>query len=286
MLDYKPSNLNKSDTFKCIIVDDEMLARKLLNASLQALPKLEVVAECCNGREAIEVINKQAPDIVFLDIQMPGLGGFDVIRLINPKKMPEIIFVTAYDAFAIDAFDANAVDYILKPISDERLSRAVSRAIFNLSQGETDNPRKKDLYSAVKKIADRVRVKSHENIESRTTTNETVEEERKLSIKDNDTVSLVKEADIDWIDAAGDYMCIHVSGETYVMRSTMYELLERLDTERFKRVHRSTIVNTDRIIKIQKHTKGEYILHLSCDEKIKVSRHYKSVIRDFIDNQP
>lgn len=270
--------------FKAIVVDDEQLARRLLIASLEPFPDLEVVAECENGRLAVEAILELKPDLMFLDIQMPGLGGFDVIRSVAPEQMPEIIFVTAFDAYAIDAFDANAVDYLLKPISEERLARAVSRALVHLNQGEYESQRKKELFSAVNKIAERVRGKAVESESGASSL--PAEDSRKLSIKDGDAVILLEEADIDWIDAAGDYMCIHVGKDTHVMRSTMHELQGRLDPDRFKRVHRSTIVNTDRIIKIKKHSKGEYILHLDCDEEIKVSRHYKSVIREFIDQQP
>ena len=151
-----------------------------------------------------------------------------------------------------------------------------------MNQGEYENIRKRELYTAINKIAERVRDKN-ESGESKPID---LEEDRKFTIKDGDSVMLVREAEIDWIDAAGDYMCIHVAGETHVIRSTMRELLTRLDQERFKRVHRSTIVNTDRIIKIQRHTKGDYILHLDCDEEVKVSRHYKSVIKEFIEQQP
>jgi len=268
--------------FKAIVVDDEPLARRLLIASLKKYVDIDVIAECENGRQAVSAIDKLKPDLMFLDIQMPGLGGFDVIRSVNPELMPELIFVTAFDAYAIDAFDANAVDYLLKPISEERLDRAVTRALIHLTQGEYENIRKRELYTAVNKIAERVRDKS--KLEEGGIA--VADEERKFTIKDGDSVMLIREAEIDWIDAAGDYMCIHVDGETHVIRSTMRELLTRLDQDRFKRVHRSTIVNTDRIIKIQRHTKGEYILHLDCDEEVKVSRHYKAVIKEFIDQQP
>lgn len=268
--------------YKAIVVDDEPLARQLLVTSLQAFPEIEVVAECANGREAVDAVNSSSPDLMFLDIQMPGWGGFEVIRRIGPETMPEVIFVTAFDNFAIDAFDANAVDYLLKPFGEERLERAVRRVITQLSQDSSNLNEKRSLYSAVNKIADRVKRKS----EHQDGPVQHDVEGRKISIKDGDSVFLVDEDSIDWIDAAGDYMCINASGETHVIRSTMHELLDRLKGGNFARVHRSTIVNMDRIIKIQRHTKGEYFLHLDCDKTVKVSRYYKSVIRDFIDNQP
>ena len=270
--------------FRVIVVDDEPLARRLIIASLAEYSQFEVIAECGNGRQAVDAINELSPDLIFLDIQMPGLGGFDVIRSVGPDNMPAVIFVTAFDAFAIDAFDANAIDYLLKPISEERFSRALGRALGRLSQDNTSSAEKRNLFGALGVIADRVREKSESQNQTVGQSND--QDERKISIKDGDSVMLVTEGDIDWVDAAGDYMCIHVSGKTHVIRSTMHDLLGRLDSGKFKRVHRSTVVNTDRIVRIQKHMKGEYFLHLDCDEIIKVSRHYKDVIREFIDRQP
>jgi two-component system LytT family response regulator len=269
-------------TFRVIVVDDEPLARRLIIASLAEHPEFEVIAECGNGRQAVTAVNELSPDLMFLDIQMPVMGGFDVIRSVAPDKLPAVVFVTAFDAFAIDAFDANAIDYLLKPISEERFSRALARALGRLMQSQSHQADNKALVGALSVIADRVREKS----ETQTVGQPNDQDERKISIKDGDSVMLVTESQIDWVDAAGDYMCIHVAGETHVIRSTMHELLSRLSQDRFKRVHRSTVVNTDRIVRIQKHMKGEYFLHLDCDEIIKVSRHYKEVIREFIDRQP
>lgn len=272
--------------FRVIVVDDEPLARRLIIASLAEYSEFEVIAECGNGRQAVDAVNELSPDLMFLDIQMPGLGGFDVIRSVGPDNMPAVIFVTAFDAFAIDAFDANAIDYLLKPISEERFSRALGRALVRLRQEHASNAEKRNLFGALNVIADRVREKSESHAQAQTVGQSNDQDERKISIKDGDSVMLVTEGDIDWVDAAGDYMCIHVSGKTHVIRSTMRDLLSRLDQNKFKRVHRSTVVNTDRIVRIQKHMKGEYFLHLDCDEIIKVSRHYKEVIREFIDRQP
>lgn len=272
---------NNRTSYRAIIVDDEPLARKFLRSSLESYKEIEIIAECENGRIALDTIRQESPDLVFLDIQMPGLNGFDVIRSIQSEQMPQVIFVTAYDEYAIDAFDANAIDYLLKPITDDRLNRAVKRALIHLSQVDGGSGQRKVLYSEVNKIAERVKQKTRAEEQP-----EEVVEERRFTIKDGDSVILINESDIDWIDAAGDYMCIHVKGETHIIRSTMHELLARLEQSRFKRVHRSTIVNVDRIIRIKKHTKGEYMLYLSCDETIKVSRHYKNVIKDFIDLLP
>lgn len=265
-----------------VIVDDEPLARDLLRATLEEYPGLAIVAECKNGREAVEAVNKYRPDMMLLDIQMPGLNGFDVIKALKPENMPHVVFVTAFDEFAIDAFDANAIDYVLKPISDERLGRAVQRVIEQMHTSPRPRP---VLYSAIGSVAERVREKQKQKQKDEAPPAPTERDSRKLSIKDGDTVNIVEESDIDWVDAAGDYMCIHVKGVTHVMRSTLQDLHKRLDQERFKRVHRSTIVNVDRIQRVQKHTKGEYFLFLDGETKIKVSRHYRSVIKDFIEQK-
>ena len=282
MINKQEVDGKQTTPFRVIVVDDEPLARRLIIASLIGHPEFEVVAECANGRQAVDAVDKLSPDLMFLDIQMPGLGGFDVIRSLGTDKMPAVIFVTAFDAFAIDAFDANAIDYLLKPISEERFSRALGRALVRLRQDQSSHAEKRNLFGALNAIAERVREKA----DAQTAGQPNDQDERKISIKDGDSVMLVIESDIDWVDAAGDYMCIHVDGKTHVIRSTMHDLLNRLDQSKFKRVHRSTVVNTDRIVRIQKHMKGEYFLHLDCDEIIKVSRHYKEVIRDFIDRQP
>lgn len=277
--------LGVGDTYTVIVVDDEPLARTLIVESLSLYKELTVVASCKNGREAIEAIREHKADLLFLDIHMPGLSGFDVIRAIDPKILPETIFVTATDDFAIEAFDVNAVDYLLKPISEERLERALKRAFLQLASKQDRREGSDAIYEATSKIAERVKRKQEKKVEQEQEAPVTQTAGMKLSIKDGGTLTIVDQEDIDWIDAAGDYMCIHVDGDTHVMRTTMSKLLEKLDENKFKRIHRSTIVNIERVIKIQKHTKGEYILHLDCDHTLKVSRHYKTVIQQYIEEQ-
>jgi len=270
----------EKNKLKVVVVDDEPLARELLIILLAEYPNVEVVAQCKNGSEAVGAVQRLKPDVMLLDIQMPGLNGFDVIKALGAHDLPHIVFVTAFDEFAIDAFDANAIDYVLKPISDERLKQALHRVVQHIDSGAGVKPLQQAAISAV---VERVREKQTKQKEQVDPATLPPVEVRKLSIKDGDTVTIVDENDIDWIDAAGDYMCVHVKGVTHIMRSTLHELLARLQGEQFKRVHRSTIVNISRILRVQKHTKGEYFLFLDGDEKIKVSRHYKSVIKEFID---
>lgn len=277
-------------TLNTIIVDDEPLALQLLQKSLEAFDEINVVGQCRNGREAVKLITELSPELVFLDIQMPGLNGFDVVKSVQSDGMPMVIFVTAYDQFAIDAFEVHAIDYLLKPIDDERLARAIARAINAGSPVVSKDGMKERSLAAISDIADKVRreqnaPRSASVIADAITGRETADsrdEKRRISIKDGDTISMINEEDIDWIDAAGDYMCIHVGGVTHIMRSTLHELLDRLDENVFKRIHRSTVVNTKRINQVQRHTKGEFFLHLDCDHTIKASRHYKDVVKAFI----
>ena len=266
---------------RALVVDDEPLARRLIMANLDNFPQVEVVGQCSSGRQAIEQIESLKPDLMFLDIQMPVIGGFDVIKSVDSKLLPKIIFVTAFDEYAIDAFDANAIDYVLKPINEKRFASALLRAIASLSNDNNGNNDKQYISDSLVAIADRVKQKNK-------THNAIVEQEsneKKISIKDGSNVMIVNQSDIDWIDAAGDYMCIHIAGDIHVMRSTMHDLLSKLDGIMFKRIHRSTVVNLNKISKIQKYKKGEFLLHLKCDKTLKVSRHYKQEIKSFIESQ-
>lgn len=279
---------NSMRTLRTIIVDDEHLARRLLRETLDKLRNVEVIGECKNGREAVEMVINLEPDLMFLDIQMPGMNGFDVVKALQSDIMPMVVFATAYEQFALDAFDIHAVDYILKSLDEDRVVRAVERAWERRYTQELSQDNKPPLMGAidqiVKKVGSQVDLRSHHAARSGpgVIENSSVTCVRKLAIKDSDIVTLVPEVDIDWVDAAGDYMCIHVKGETHIMRCTMKELLSQLDDTLFKRVHRSTIANLDRIAKVTPHTKGEYFLHLNCGEKLKVSRNYKESIKAFI----
>ena len=255
---------------RTILVDDEPLARRLIRSMLSDLEGIELIAECRNGREAIAAVHGLSPDLMILDVKMPGLTGFDVVRELQSDVMPMVIFSTAYQRYAIDAFDLHAVDYLLKPIAESRLQRAVARALQRVEDAE-ESENKQPLVGAIdeiaRKVADRGDTRSFSPADEKSLAGN-----RKLAIKDNDSTVLVCIDDIDWIDAAGDYMCVHVEGQTHIMRSTLKSLMERLDPEKFKRIHRSTVVNLDRIIKATPLQKGEYILDLDCGEKLKVSR--------------
>ena len=266
---------------RTIIVDDEPLARKLLQALLSEIPEVELVAECKNGHEAVQATLRLTPDLLILDIQMPGVSGFDVIKDLQADVVPMVIFCTAYQRYALDAFDLHAVDYLLKPIDDKRLQRAVARAMERLHDAGDSTEYKSPLMGAIDEIAKKVAGRSNTRHPDQSS-EEALTADRKIVIKDHESTVLVNIDDIDWVDAAGDYMCVHVKGETLILRSTLKNLVSKLDPEMFVRIHRSTVVNLKRIVKATPLHKGEYILDLDCDEQLKVSRNYRQAIKAFL----
>ncbi|SDK62271.1 LytR/AlgR family response regulator transcription factor [Microbulbifer yueqingensis] len=266
---------------RAVIVDDEPLALRLLQAMLEELPDIEVVASCRNGREALNAVARHTPDILFLDVQMPGMNGFEVVRRLQGDTIPLVVFATAYDQYAVDAFEVHAVDYVLKPLETERLQTALSRARERL-QGDsahTGGSEKNRLLASMEDIEQR----SQGGASSAPSESQPREGKAKLAIKDRGRITMICQADIEWIDAAGDYMCVHASGETHVMRSTMKELQEQLCSDNFKRVHRSTLVNLNFIEHIQVLSKGEYLLTLASGSEVKVSRNYRQPIKEYLD---
>ena len=264
---------------KTIIVDDEALARRGLKFRLSLRNDVDVIAEARNGREALALIREHEPDLVFLDIQMPGMDGFDVMRELPVEDMPAVVFVTAFDDYAIKAFEANALDYLLKPIEDGRLSDALDRVTENLDQRRALKHRK----SLLKLVGDITGdpVVSMEELSSRDVESMKKKEIPKLEIKDGSRTTWVPQDQIEWIDAAGDYMCVHAGGETHIMRMTMKMLEASLDPEYLQRVHRSTIVNIHHVREMRAHINGEYFLTLSGGHTIKLSRSYKDKLKFF-----
>ncbi len=268
-----------SNALRVIIVDDEPLARRLLLAILSDIAGVEVIAECANGREAVSKTRELNPDLLILDIRMPGMTGFDVVKELQSDMMPNVIFCTAYQRYALDAFDLHAVDYLLKPVDERRVRRAVERAQLRVGEQEAD--RKMPLVGAIDDIARKVVGQSTPRVGG---SDDHSSLDRKLAIKSHDGTVLVEIDDIDWVDAAGDYMCVHVKGETHILRSTLKNLMERLDPDRFKRIHRSTLVNLERIVRVTPLKKGEYLLDLGNEEQLKVSRNFRDAIKAFLDD--
>ncbi len=266
------------NNLQAIIVDDESLARRGLALRLQHIPGVDVVSECANGQQALEAIAEHSPDLVFMDIQMPGISGFDVVRQLQAEQMPMIIFVTAFDQYAVDAFKVHAVDYVLKPIDDDRLHEAIDRAVAHRAQEESERTKGRLMelmMGLTGASAASIEAMAQEQSESKQWPD-------KLVIKDGADIHLVKTADIIWVDAAGDYMCIHAAGKTHIMRITMKQLEAMLDPQRFLRIHRSTIINADRVAGAQTLGNGEYMLSLEGGAQLKVSRGYRKRVKELL----
>jgi two-component system, LytTR family, response regulator len=231
---------------RALVVDDEELARRNLTVLLRRDPDIGSVTECASGKEAIEEIKKSKPDLMFLDVQMPECGGFDVLELLGSELPRTIIFVTAYDEYALRAFEAGALDYLLKPFDDARFARALSRAKDRLAHYKPSQAQP----------AERLVVKSHGE------------------------VLFVNVADIDWIEAAGYYACLHVGSDTHIMRRTLLELEKDLSDEQFIRIHRSIIVNLDRVHGLQLQDGGEYEVLPKSKVRLRLSRRYRKKLQE------
>ena len=263
---------------KTLIVDDEPLARRGLEIRLQAFDDIEIVAQSRNGREALAHVEEHSPDLMLLDVQMPGMDGFDVLRHLSGSDMPAVIFVTAFDEFAFKAFEANALDYLLKPINDDRLFESLNRVRQSIVDKAACEHREKLLKMVCELTGKEM------TLESALSGDESQASfPRRLAIQDGRQTNCVDVEEIDWVDAAGDYMCVHVNGEIFVLRGTMKRLEELLDPEIFVRVHRSAIVNRHRVRSMRPHRNGEYFLKLCGDHELKLSRKYKSNVTRFAD---
>ena len=267
-------------TLRTLIVDDEELARRGLEIRLEKYPDILIVGQSRNGREALAAVTDTAPDLMFLDIQMPGMDGFEVLRRMSGSGMPSVIFVTAFDEYAIRAFDANALDYLLKPINDERLAEAVERARAAMDERQAETHRSKLLKFVCELTGQELTL----DMALSKADGDEPRFPRRLAIQDGRQTNCVDVDSIAWVDAAGDYMCVHANGETFVLRGTMKRLEELLDPEMFVRIHRSTIVNRHRVSSLRSHRNGEYFLQLDCDHELKLSRKYKSALSRFADN--
>jgi len=269
------------NTIRAIIVDDEPLAIEGLQIRLEDFDDVTVIGACPNGRKAIELIKKQKPDLVFLDIQMPGFDGFDVVRALVGKEMPLIVFVTAYDQYALKAFEAHALDYLLKPVEGPLLKRAVQRARKALYQKNVISQNAR-LVKLVESMEDPPKALLSAILDQDDAPKQGGAFESHINIKDRGRITRVDVKTIDHIEAAGDYMCIHTPEKTHILSATMKGMTQHLDPRIFQRVHRSAIVNLERVKELVSHANGEYFLFLEGGSEVKVSRSYKNVIGRFI----
>ena len=266
-------------TLTTLIVDDESLARRGLKHRLDKIADIEVVGEARNGREALKLIDEKKPDLVFLDIQMPGIGGFEVVQQLDIKTMPIILFLTAYDEYAVQAFEVNALDYILKPIDEERLHQVLEKVRTNLNQKRALK-HKRLLLKLASDISGET-ISSFDELENKDPGDLEQQEPSRLAIRDGGKTTWVNQDDIEWIDAAGDYMCVQACGTTHIMRKTMKELESELDDKILQRIHRSTIVNVTMVREMESHINGEYFLTLDSGHRVKLSRTYKEKLKLF-----
>ncbi len=267
---------------KTVIVDDEAFSRRGIELRLRGTPDFEVVAECGNGRDAVRVIGQERPDLVFLDIQMPVLSGFEVLAQIPQEDMPLVVFVTAYDQYAVQAFEARAVDYLLKPIDERRFEVTLERVRQSVRARNAVDQRDK-LLAVVAEITGSGEIE----IETLLAQGDAALDARYpqiLPIRQGRRTARVPVSSVQWIDAAGDYMCVHAEGETHILRGTMKELEEILDSRLFQRVHRSTIVNLRYVKSLRKHMNGEYFLTLDGGQELKLSRTYRDKVEYFLGN--
>jgi two-component system LytT family response regulator len=251
-----------SGTLSVILVDDEPLARDSLRIALSDDPSVEIVDECANGVEAIESIRRHMPDVVFLDIEMPELDGFGVIQEIGVENMPAVVFVTAFHTHALRAFDVHAADYLLKPFDDARLREALVQARQKLASADIGEAERR--LSAILRELGRESFKPAEISESRTAT--------RFTVRSDERALIFQAKDVDWFEADGNYVWLHVRKEKHRLRISLRSLLEQLDTKQFVRIHKSTIVNLDRIKEVQPWFGGDYVAILTDGRQLRVSR--------------
>jgi two-component system LytT family response regulator len=264
-------------TIRTILVDDETLAIQGLGLRLEAHDDVEIIDTCMNGREAIRSIKTHKPDLVFLDIQMPGFDGFSVVQGMMEIEPPLFIFVTAYSDHAIRAFEAQAIDYLMKPVDEDRLADALDRVRQRLGE-------KRQVIEAerLREVLAEVAPQAMSDFVGEEETPASNRFEKLINIKDRGQIFRVDVDSIERIDAAGDYMCIYTADNSLILRETMKDLEKRLDPRNFQRVHRSTIVNLSQVRQVKPHTNGECFLVLESGAQVKVSRSYRDVVARFV----
>jgi two-component system LytT family response regulator len=253
---------------RTIIADDEELARRGLRALSQRCEDLELICECSNGGEAVDAIHLHRPDLVFLDVQMPGKTGFDVISATADAERPHVVFVTAYDKFALRAFEVHALDYLLKPVNEERFDAAVARVRKAMSHA-ADN----SLVERVRQVTADLQLATSASMVSAVD---------RLPIKVNGRIILIRLAEIDWIEADGDYVSVHVRDKTWLMRETIAALELRLALSGFVRIQRSALVNAERVKELRPQDKGEYTVVLDDGTELKLTRNYRASVERLV----
>jgi two-component system LytT family response regulator len=259
------AKMSESNRIRVLIVDDEPLARGMVREMLANDPEAEIVGECSNGREAISAIKSLGPDLIFLDVQMPEFGGFEVLESLKEEPLPRVIFVTAYDQYAVRAFDVHALDYLLKPFDRERFMTAWDRAKIHISKEQFDR-RDQHIVALLEELKAGTRY-----IE-------------RLVVKTAGRVFFLDTSDIDCIEAEGNYVRVHNGPKSYLLRETISGLESQLDPRKFLRIHRSAIVRIDRIKELQPWFHGEYHVILKDGKQLTLSRNYRANLQEAVGN--
>jgi two-component system LytT family response regulator len=248
----------REGTIRVLIVDDEPLARERISTLLARHADIEIAGECANGRKAVAAIRKDQPDLVFLDVQMPEMDGFDVTEAVGPERMPAIIFVTAYDKYALRAFDTYPLDYLLKPFDRQRFERALDRARQHLSLRRSDDFAKRLMNMLADRDSDRIVIRS------------------------GGSITFLRTSEMDWIEGSGNYLRIHAGKDEHLLRETMNQIEDRLDPNHFVRIHRSAIVSIDRIKRIEPLFHGDLQLILQDGTRLTMSRTYRGKLEKIL----
>ncbi len=272
------------DSIKAIIVDDEVLARENIEALLQNDPEVAIVAQCANGQQTLEAVRKLKPDLIFLDVQMPGLDGFDVLGRLGANA-PHVVFITAYDQYAIKAFEVNAIDYLLKPFSRQRFAAALAKAKSTVRSRERRN-----LGEQVEAILSTLHQMQAGHPPQAAAAEEAaaeVESESstwggRLLFRADGEIHVISPEEIRWIESEGDYVKIHAGAKTKLVRMSLVKVLQKLNPDHFVRIHRSTIVNLAHVRKVSPALYGEYTVELAEGERLKVSRTYVHGLKAYL----
>lgn len=250
---------------RALIIDDEPLLRERVRTLLKEYGDIELIGECRDGQEAVNMILIERPDLIFLDIQMPELDGFEVIKAISDEYLPAIVFITAFDEYAIRAFEVNAIDYLLKPINESRFKQAVERTIDRLQQPDRHaHDFDRNLLNLITGL------RASQPYTTR------------FVVRSGTKLSFVRASDIDWIDVADNYVRLHVSGREHLVRDTLKSVESQLNPETFVRVHRSIIINLDRVETVEPYFHGEYVITIKDGARLRTSRSYSERLRTLL----
>jgi two-component system, LytTR family, response regulator len=266
---------------RTLIVDDEPHAREGMRIRLSAFPEISIIGECSSGNEATIAINKLKPDLLFLDIQMPEMNGFEILQKINIDAPPIVVFVTAFDKYALKAFEFHALDYLLKPISEERLAETIKLVVTIARQKSIAT-----YATRLRRFVDEYVISNDNSFEVPQITGSACVKIyiNRLMIKMRDQISIIPVWDVEWIESAGDYVYVHSTGKKHLFRETLTALEQKLDPAIFIRIHRSTIVNLEKIKSLRQNEHGDYDVFLVNGIRLKLSRTYRNQFQKIVGN--